>query len=200
MATKITKSELKQMIRETLREELLREVQVPVRRIASPTVYIVINYGTLNNLDNYYLHAVCLNKNEAVNSFIEEAEYRIQNYGELNNTLYCYAITPANYDTTLDELKQAANGKDSGGVDLHWEHTNVVYALSNIAKNATPVFELSMSDIWADYYIAYLVSTGYDIDTIDETDVYAVQDITSDLAEDSNFAKFIANKLKAEIK
>jgi hypothetical protein len=57
-----------------------------------------------------------------------------------------------------------------------------------------------MADIWADYYIAYLASTGYDINSIDETDVYAVQDITSDLAEDDVFAKFVINKLKSEIK
>jgi hypothetical protein len=200
MATKITKSELKQMIREVLREELLHEVQVPVHRVTAPVVYIVFNCGAINNLDNYYLHTVCLNKHEAINSFIEEAKYRIQNYGELDNTLYCYAISPADYDITFDELKQAANMKDSGGADLHWEFTDVVYTLSNIAAKAIPMFELSMADIWADYYIAYLASTGYDIDSIDETDVYAVQDITSDLAEDDVFAKFVVDKLKSEIK
>ena len=199
-SVKNTKSELKEMIREALREELLHEVQVPVRKVALSTVYIVFNCGASNDLDNYYLHAACLNRNEAINSFIEEADYRIKNYNALDNTLYCCEVTLADYDITLDELKQAANSKYSGGVDLHWEHTDVVYALSNIAKNATPVFELSMADIWADYYIAYLASTGYDIDTIDETDVYAVQDITSDLAEDDAFEKFIINKLRTEIK
>lgn len=190
---------VKTPIEEALNEELLHEIKVPVTRSTAPAVYLVFNYGTINNLDNYYLHTVCLNKTEAIASLIEEAEYRIQNYGELDNSLYCYVVNPADYDIALSDLKQAAAAKRSGGVDLHWEYTDVVYALSSIAEHETPIYELSMADIWADYYTAYLASTGYDIDSIDETDIYAIQDLLSELADDEDFKKFIRNKLTTEV-
>lgn len=193
------KSAKSTLIEGALNKEPLHEIKVPVKRSATPTVYLVFNYGTINNLDNYYLHAVCLNKAEAIASLIEEAEYRIQNYSELDNSLYCYAVDPADYDIALSELKQAAAAKHSGGVDLHWEYTDVVYALCSIAEHETPLYELSMADIWADYYVAYLASTGYDIDSIDETDLYAMQDLLSELADDEDFKKFIISKLTAEV-
>ena len=191
----MTKNELKQLIRECLREELLHEIQVPATKVASPKVYIVCNHGAVNDLDNFYLHAVCLNKPEAVARFTEEAEYRVEQYDALDNTLYCYYVNPADYDITIKALMNAGAAKYSGGVDLHYEHKDVVYALSSIAEHETPVHELSMDDIWDDYYLAYLESTGYDTDTIDVTDTYALEDLLSDTSYDDNFKKFVSSKL-----
>ena len=191
---KLTKSELKNMIREALREELLHEVKVPVTHVASPKVFVVCNHGAINNLDNFYLHGVYFNKYEAIKCIKEEVEYRIENYNNLDNTLYCYFVNPTTYDTTVKALTTAANAKNSGGVDLHYDYKDVVYALSSIAEHESPVYELSMSDIWNDYYLAYLASAGYDIETIDVTDTYAMQDLLSDLDYDDEFKKFISNK------
>ena len=192
----MTKNELKQLIRECLREEL------STRKLTESTsnkVYVVFNYYPIKyksgyDLDNFYLHLVSTNRNEVINRLQEEAVYRVENIAELQNSLVCYYIDPADYDCTVDDFL-AAEGK--GGHDLHWDFRDVTYALTSIADYSTPLFSQSTADIMFMYddYIEKNASTlGFDIDDLYANNYNTLDtDIIETLNADPNFKKFITS-------
>jgi hypothetical protein len=166
--------------------------------------YIIFNYYKENNLDEFYLHAVYNSKSDAVKRLIEEADYRIQEVCGLDNTLVCYLLDPNEYGCTADELKQAADSKYSGGVDLHFEHRDVVYTLSGIVsdKSETPKYKLSIADIAIEFYEDYLIKNaailGLDVD-----DLYLYGELNTEvvntIAKDKDFKSFCIAKLTSDL-
>ena len=165
------KSELREMIRECLHEELSnRKLQESV----SNRLYVVFNYypvkySTGHDLDSFYLHTATLNKAEALDSLIAQSFYRVANFGDLQNTLVCFEINPAEYDCTVDDF-YAAEGE--GGQDLHWEYRDIVYTLDSIVDSETPLYTLSTGDILG-LYEDFIVEFGDELAlSVDDLYVY----------------------------
>lgn len=166
-------------------------------------IYVIFNYGTPKNLDNYYLLAVCKSRLETIKELTEIARYRVQEFGNVKNTLVCYLINPADYDCTADEFVQAA-AKYSDGQDLHWFHTNIVYALSSMVEHAKPLYKLSMTDIEVEFYEDFIAKSSTSItiaDLYDDEYSYPVlnQAVISKINTDPTFIKFVDTKLAAAI-
>lgn len=159
-------------------------------------IYIIFNHGSLRNLDNYYLLAVCKSRADAIKELIEIAQYRVQEFGNVKNTLVCYLINPADYYCTIDEFIQAST-KYSDGQDLHWFHTDVVYALSSMAEHATPVYKLSMTDVEVEFYEDFINKNSMNIDLYDDQYDYPVlnTEAIDTINNDPAFTKFVDTKL-----
>lgn len=150
-------------------------------------LYVIFNYYLPNSLDNFCMLAVCESKNEAMSSLAEEAMWRVTNCQGLENTLVCYLIDPEDYDLTASDFIKAAEDPYSSGQDLHYDHTDVVYALSSMVRDSSevPLYKLKVSDIETDFYEAYF-GTFYD-NNFDE------------YIKDSGFKTFVTNKIKTDV-
>ena len=172
--------------------------------LSANKIYIIFNYYRENSLDNFYLHTVCESKSDAVKTLIEEADYRIQAVRGLDNTLVCYLVDPNEYGCTIEELKQAAESKYSGGPDLHWEHREAVYTLNNIVsdKNEFPKYKLSIADIEIDFYEDYIIKNADSLG-LDVEDLYLYGELNTEIvniiSKDKNFKSFYMNKLITDI-
>lgn len=155
------------------------------------SLYVVFNYFDPTNLDNFYFHKACISKKEAIAEVQEQAKWRVLNHEGLSNVLVCYLIDPSNYDLTVDDFIDAAEDKYSSGQDLHWDHQEVVYALSNITSDKTlqPIYSLDIPSIEADFYASFMESKGL---YVDEDDFY-------DLLDDAEFNNFVDDKVTTDV-
>ena len=196
------KSELRQMIQEVLREELSRR---KLQESVASKIYVVFNYYPVkrsNNdydLDDFYLHAATADRSEALNSLKEEALYRVENVADLDNTLVCYEIDPAEYDCSPEEFFEA---EGYGGQNLHWEYRDITYALSSIANYETPLYELPIGNV-VGLYEDFIVDFGDELGlSVDDLYVYRSTlntDTVEAIQSDKRFNSYVERKLAITI-
>ena len=165
-------------------------------------LYIIFNYYTPDDLDDFCLLHVGTNKTDAVTDLIDMAEQSVENYGRYKNTLVCYKIDPDSYDMTVDEFIDASESKhDYCGEGLHHEYTDVVYALSSIAANEKPLYELDGPIVEIEFYDKFLSQpnnpTGLTIDDIYDSNFDS--SIINKIYNEPEFQKFMKDKLSKDI-
>ena len=195
------KSELRQMIKEVLQEEFSNIKTL--KESDTSKIYIVFNYYPIKyssgyDLDNFYLHTASTDRAKVVNSLKEQALYRADYLGNLDNTLVCYSINPEKYNCTMDDFYEA---EGIGGHDLHWNFRDVVYALTSLADYETPIYKLDMSDIasfYEDFIDKYGSSLGLSIDDLYKYGNYNL-DTIAEIRRTADFKKFIEGALTSAI-
>ena len=164
-------------------------------------LYVIFNYLRSNDLDNFCMIEACKTKTDAIKALIEEAKFRIEGFGSLHNKVVCYLIDPTDYDLSINEFIDAADDKYNSGQDLHYEHTDVVYAISSMAEHETPIYELTMGDIQTEFYDDFLShnsqSVGITFDDIYDSNFD--RKLISQVYNNAAFQKFMLNKLSTDI-
>jgi hypothetical protein len=164
-------------------------------------LYVIFNYLKSNDLDNFCMIEACETKTDAIKALIDEAKFRIQGFGGLHNKMVCYLIDPADYDLSINEFIDAANDKYNSGQDLHYEHTDVVYAISSMAEHETPIYELTMGDIQTEFYDDFLShnsqSVGITFDDLYDSNFDRA--LINQVYNNAAFQKFMLNKLNTDI-
>lgn len=164
-------------------------------------LYVIFNYLKSNDLDNFCMIDACETKTDAVRALINEAKFRIEGFGSLHNEVVCYLVDPADYDLAKNEFIDAANDKYNSGPDLHYEHTDVVYAISSMAEHETPIYELTMGDVQTEFYDDFLSRNSQSIG-ITFNDLYDSnfdRKLISQVFNNAAFQKFMLNKLNNDI-
>ena len=196
----MTKNELRSLIRECLLEELAKPELT--ESAGSNNAYVIFNNGFATDLDDYYLFAATANKAAAIDTLIEEVVYRIQDYNNYSNTIYCYYVNLDDYDVTLEELIEAS--EHDGGVDLHFRSPDVVYALAAMRDNEKPLYEFWPKSS-EDYYSDFLELQGYDVEDIldkEDTEDYdgeTFADLVGKLRTDKDFEDWVSGMIESEI-
>lgn len=164
-------------------------------------LYVIFNYLRSNDLDNFCMIAACETKTDAIKALIDEAKFRIEGLGSLHNQVVCYLVDPTDYDLSINEFIDAADDKYNSGQDLHYEHTDVVYALSSMAEHETPLYELTMGDIQIEFYDDFLNHNSQTVGiTFDDLyDSNFDRKLVSQIFNNVAFQKFMLNKLDIDI-
>ena len=164
-------------------------------------LYVIFNYYRPNDLDDFCMLHADTDKSATVQALVDMAEQSVENFGRYKNTLVCFKIDPDEYDLTADDFIEASESKhDYCGEGLHYEYTDVVYALSHLAANETPLYKLDMPIVEIEFYDAFLRQNnklGITIDDIYDANYNA--NIISRVYNDKDFQKFMKNKLAADI-
>lgn len=169
--------------------------------ISNNKLYVIFNYLKSDDLDNFCLIAACETKIDAIKALIDEAKFRIEGFGSLHNKVVCYLVDPADYNLSINEFIDAANDKNNSGPDLHYEHTDVVYAISSMAELETPIYELTMGDIQTEFYDDFLSHNSQSVG-ITFNDLYDSnfdRKLVSQVYNNAAFQKFMLNKLDTDI-
>ena len=165
-------------------------------------LYVIFNYYMPNDLDDFCLLHVGTSKTDAITDLIDMAEQSVENYGRYKNTLVCFKIDPADYDVTEDEFVDAAESKhDYCGEGLHYDHTDVVYALSSMASYAKPLYKLNRPIVEIEFYDKFLSQpnnpTGLTIDDIYDSNFDST--LINKIYKNPDFQKFMKDKLNKDI-
>ncbi len=164
-------------------------------------LYVIFNYLKSNDLDNFCMIEACKTKTDAIKALINEAKFRIKGFGSLHNKVVCYLIDPTDYGLSINEFIDAADDKYNSGQDLHYEHTDVVYAISSMTEHETPIYELTMGDIQTEFYDDFLSHNSQSIGiTFDDLyDSNFDRELISQVYNNAAFQKFMLNKLDTDI-